>query len=102
MYPLGALFGLGFDTETLTDTLDGIIMVKAYGWAFVNPVKKLWYKFVVTLLGVIVAFVVGVSELLGLLAEKLIFEGPFWDFFTMLSENFGLIGYVILATFILT
>lgn len=135
MYPLGVLFGLGFDTATevgllgiaatkaqagfptavilifpalftagmsLIDTLDGIIMVKAYGWAFVNPVKKLWYNFVVTLMGVIVAFVVGIAELLGLLAEKLNLEGPFWDFFTMLSDNFGLIGYVILATFILT
>ncbi|KAF9901260.1 hypothetical protein EC991_006365 [Linnemannia zychae] len=135
MYPLGVLFGLGFDTATevgllgiaatnaqagfptviilifpalftagmsLIDTLDGIIMVKAYGWALVNPVKKLWYNFVVTLMGVIVAFVVGISELLGLLAEKLDLEGPFWDFFTMLSDNFGLIGYVILGTFILT
>ncbi|KAG0380202.1 hypothetical protein BGX24_009630 [Mortierella sp. AD032] len=135
MYPLGVLFGLGFDTATevgllgiaatkaqagfppavilifpalftagmsLIDTLDGIIMVKAYGWAFVNPVKKLWYNFVVTLLGVIVAFVVGISELLGLLAEKLDLEGSFWDFFAMLSDHFGLIGYVILATFILT
>ncbi|KAK3841054.1 MAG: high-affinity nickel transporter [Linnemannia gamsii] len=135
MYPLGVLFGLGFDTATevgllgiaatkaqagfppavilifpalftagmsLIDTLDGIIMVKAYGWAFVNPVKKLWYNFVVTLLGVIVAFVVGISELLGLLAEKLNLEGSFWDFFAMLSDHFGLIGYVILATFILT
>ncbi|KAH7036086.1 high-affinity nickel permease [Linnemannia elongata] len=135
MYPLGVLFGLGFDTATevgllgiaatnaqagfptavilifpalftagmsLIDTLDGIIMVKAYGWAFVNPVKKLWYNFVVTLLGVIVAFAVGIAELLALLAEKLNLEGPFWDFFTMLSDNFGLIGYVVLATFILT
>ncbi|KAF9542704.1 hypothetical protein EC957_001759 [Mortierella hygrophila] len=135
MYPLGVLFGLGFDTATevgllgiaatnaqagfptavilifpalftagmsLIDTLDGIIMAKAYGWAFVNPVKKLWYNFVVTLMGVIVAFVVGIAELLGLLAEKLDLEGPFWDFFTMLSDNFGLIGYVILGTFVLT
>ncbi|KAG0350827.1 hypothetical protein BG005_009661 [Podila minutissima] len=135
MYPLGVLFGLGFDTATevgllgiaatnaqagfptavilifpalftagmsLIDTLDGIIMVKAYGWAFVNPVKKLYYNFVVTLMGVVVAFVVGIAELLALLAEKLDLEGPFWDFFTMLSDHFGVIGYVILGTFILT
>ncbi|KAG0032232.1 hypothetical protein BGZ82_006617 [Podila clonocystis] len=135
MYPLGVLFGLGFDTATevgllgiaatnaqagfptavilifpalftagmsLVDTLDGIIMVKAYGWAFVNPVKKLYYNFVVTLMGVVVAFGVGIAELLALLAEKLDLEGPFWDFFTMLSDHFGVIGYVILGTFILT
>lgn len=135
MYPLGVLFGLGFDTATevgllgiaatnaqagfptvvilifpalftagmsLIDTLDGIIMVKAYGWAFVNPVKKLYYNFIVTLMGVVVAFVVGIAELLALLAEKLDLEGPFWDFFTMLSDHFGTIGYVILGTFIFT
>ena len=135
MYPLGVLFGLGFDTATevgllgiaatnaqagfptavilifpalftagmsLIDTLDGILMVNAYGWAFVNPVKKLWYNFVVTLMGVVVAFVVGLAELLGLLAEKLDLEGPFWDFFSMLSDNFGLIGYIILGAFVLT
>ncbi|KAF9322203.1 hypothetical protein BG003_005366 [Podila horticola] len=135
MYPLGVLFGLGFDTATevgllgiaatnaqagfptavilifpalftagmsLIDTLDGIIMVKAYGWAFVNPVKKLYYNFVVTLMGVVVAFVIGTAELLALLAEKLDLKGSFWDFFSMLSDHFGLIGYVILGTFIMT
>ncbi|KAF9357619.1 hypothetical protein BGX26_003410 [Mortierella sp. AD094] len=135
MYPLGVLFGLGFDTATevgllgiaathaearfptavilifpalftaamsLIDTLDGIIMVNAYGWAFVNPIKKLWYNFVVTLMGVIVAFVVGIAELLALLAEKLDLEGPFWDFFSMLSDNFGLIGYIIVGAFVFT
>ncbi|KAF9108677.1 hypothetical protein BGX27_008261 [Mortierella sp. AM989] len=135
MYPLGVLFGLGFDTATeigllgiaathaqsgfptaiilvfpalftaamsLIDTLDGIIMVNAYGWAFVNPVKKLWYNFVVTLMGVVVAFVVGLAELLALLAEKLDLEGPFWDFFSMLGDNFGLIGYIVVGAFVLT
>ncbi|KAF9323324.1 hypothetical protein BG006_001576 [Podila minutissima] len=135
MYPLGVLFGLGFDTATevgllgiaatnaqagfptavilifpalftagmsLIDTLDGIIMIKAYGWAFVNPVKKLYYNFVVTLMGVVVAFVVGIAELLALLAEKLDLEGLFWNFFTVLSDHFGVIGYMILGTFILT
>ncbi|GJJ77363.1 nickel/cobalt transporter (NiCoT) family protein [Entomortierella parvispora] len=135
MYPLGVLFGLGFDTATevgllgiaatnaqagfptavilifpalftagmsLIDTLDGILMVNAYGWAFVNPVKKLWYNFVVTLMGVIVAFVVGLAELLGLLAEQLDLEGPFWDFFSMLSDNFGLIGMTLLSIATLT
>ncbi|KAF9172916.1 hypothetical protein BGX21_006185 [Mortierella sp. AD011] len=135
MYPLGVLFGLGFDTATevgllgiaathaeagfptavtlifpalftvamsLIDTLDGIIMANAYGWAFVNPVKKLWYNFVVTLMGVIVAFVVGAAELLGLLAAELNLDGPFWNFFTMLSDNFGLIGYIIVGLFVFT
>ncbi|KAG0348169.1 hypothetical protein BG004_005825 [Podila humilis] len=135
MYPLGVLFGLGFDTATevgllgiaatnaragfstavilifpalftagmsLIDTLDGIVMVYAYGWAFVNPVKKLWYNFVVTLMGVVVAFVVGFTELFALLAEELELQGPFWGFFLLLSDNFGTIGYVILGSFVVT
>ncbi|CAO3574592.1 unnamed protein product [Mortierella alpina] len=135
MYPLGVLFGLGFDTATevgmlgiaatsahagfptavimifpalftagmsLIDTLDGVFMANAYGWAFVNPVKKLWYNFVVTFMGVIVAFVVGIAELLGLLANRLELKGSFWDFFLTLSDNFGLIGYVIVGIFVVT
>ncbi|KAF9281685.1 hypothetical protein BGZ68_006476 [Mortierella alpina] len=135
MYPLGVLFGLGFDTATevgmlgiaatsahagfpaavimifpalftagmsMIDTLDGMFMANAYGWAFVNPVKKLWYNFVVTFMGVIVAFVVGIAELLGLLANRLELEGSFWNFFVTLSDNFGLIGYVIVGVFVLT
>ncbi|KAG0350321.1 hypothetical protein BGZ54_003896 [Gamsiella multidivaricata] len=135
MYPLGVLFGLGFDTATevgmlgiaatsahagfpvavilifpalftagmtLIDTLDGITMAHAYSWALVNPVKKLWYNLVVTLMGIIIAFVVGFVQLLGLLAEQLHLEGAFWDFFVMLTDNFGLIGYVILGSFVVT
>jgi high-affinity nickel-transport protein len=135
MYPLGVLFGLGFDTATevgmlgiaatsaksgfpmvvtlifpalftagmsLIDTLDGIFMANAYGWAFVNPVKKLWYNFVVTLLGVIVAFTVGIIELLGLLAQELALKGPFWDFFVEVGDNFGLVGYIIIGAFVVT
>ncbi|KAF9932097.1 hypothetical protein FBU30_008911 [Linnemannia zychae] len=135
MYPLGVLFGLGFDTATevgmlgiaatsakegfptaitlifpalftagmsFIDTLDGILMANAYGWAFVNPVKKLWYNFVVTFLGVVVAFVVGIAELMGLLAEHLELKGAFWDFFLAVGDNFGHIGYIIIGIFIVT
>ncbi|KAI8346623.1 high-affinity nickel-transport protein-domain-containing protein [Mortierella sp. GBAus27b] len=135
MYPLGVLFGLGFDTATqvgvlgittvsahqqipvgiilifpalftagmsLIDTLDGILMANAYGWAFINPVRKLWYNLIVTLLGVLVAFVVGFAELFALLAEQLDLEGKFWDFFSMLANNFGIIGYVIIGLFVIT
>ncbi|KAF9154451.1 hypothetical protein BG015_000925 [Linnemannia schmuckeri] len=134
MYPLGVLFGLGFDTATevgllsiaatsaksgfpmavtlilptlftagmsLIDTLDGIFMANAYGWAFVNPVKKLWYNFVITLLGVFVAFFVGIVELLGLLAEVLNLDGSFWDFFAEVGDNFGLVGYIIIGAFVI-
>jgi high-affinity nickel-transport protein len=87
---------------SLIDTLDGILMANAYGWAFINPVRKLWYNLIVTLLGVLVAFVVGFAELFALLAEQLDLEGKFWDFFSMLADNFGIIGYVIIGLFVIT
>ncbi|KAG0242437.1 hypothetical protein BGW41_004166 [Actinomortierella wolfii] len=135
MYPLGLLFGLGFDTATqvgilgiaavsahqhfpmgvilifpalftagmsLVDTLDGILMANAYGWAFINPVRKLWYNFVITLLGVLVALVVGMVQLFSLFGEQLQLEGSFWNFFAMLSDQFTLIGYIIIGLFVVT
>ncbi|KAG0262805.1 hypothetical protein DFQ27_002118 [Actinomortierella ambigua] len=135
MYPLGLLFGLGFDTATqisvlgiaavsahqqfpmgvilifpalftaamsLIDTLDGILMANAYGWAFIHPVRKLWYNFVITFLGVIVALIVGMVQLFSLLADQLHLEGKFWEFFSMLADHFTIIGAVIVALFAIT
>ena len=34
-----ALFTAGM---ALVDTADSALMVGAYGWAFVNPLRKLW------------------------------------------------------------
>ena len=103
MYPLGLLFGLGFDTATeigllgisaaeaskglslwsilvfpalfaagmsLIDTTDNILMLGAYGWAFVKPIRKLYYNLTITSVSVIVAFAVGGIEALGLLASQ--------------------------------
>ncbi|WDZ96758.1 HoxN/HupN/NixA family nickel/cobalt transporter [Herbaspirillum sp. WKF16] len=132
MYPLGFLFGLGFDTATeisllgisatqtanglpiwsillfpllftaamsLVDTTDGILMLGAYGWAFVKPVRKLYYNMTITFMSVLVAVAVGSIEVLGLLAEKLELSGAFWDFVGELSDNFGVIGYLIIGVF---
>src|SRR6185437_948689 len=112
MYPLGVLFGLGFDTATeigllaisaaeaskglslwsvlvfpvlfaagmaLIDSTDNILMLGAYGWAFVRPIRKLYYNITITLVSVVVALVVGGIEALGLLAGKLELKGVFWD-----------------------
>jgi high-affinity nickel-transport protein len=87
---------------SLIDTLDGIFMANIYGWAFVNPVKKIWYNLVVTFMGVVIAFVIGIGQLLGLLARELGLKGSFWDAFMILSDNFGLIGYVVVGIFVLT
>lgn len=133
MYPLGVLFGLGFDTATevgllgisatqaaqgfpmwsilvfpalftaamsLTDTTDSALMVGTYGWAFVRPMRKLYYNMTITLVSVVAALVVGGVEVLGLIGGKLGLGGPFWDFVAMLGGNFGVFGYGIVAFFI--
>jgi len=138
MYPIGFLFGLGFDTATevallaatavaasnlpfyvvlllpllftagmsLADTTDGVMMLGAYGWAFVNPVRKLFYNISITLVSVIVAVLVGALELLSIIQSEAHLSGPFWDQVNFLNngndgKNFGYIGGGIIAIFIL-
>jgi high-affinity nickel-transport protein len=133
MYPLGLLFGLGFDTATevgllgisaaeasqglpiwsilvfpalftagmsLVDTLDSTLMVGAYEWAFVKPIRKLYYNMTITLVSVLIALLVGGLETLGLLADKLSLEGSFWEAVGKLNDNFGVMGFVIIGIFI--
>ncbi|GAB5585383.1 hypothetical protein Unana1_00283 [Umbelopsis nana] len=119
MYPLGLLFGLGFDTSTeiallsitaiqgangmsLIDTLDGMLMLFAYSWSYINPVRKLYYNIVITSISVTVAFLVALIEMFALIGERLGYEGGFWDFIAILSDNFGIIGYIIIGAFVLT
>ena len=135
MYPLGVLFGLGFDTATeigllgisaaqassgmsvwsilifptlftagmaLVDTTDSILMLGAYGWAFIKPIRKLYYNMTITFVSVIVALLVGGIEALGLLAGQLHLKGRFWDAVGNLNDNFGTIGYFIVALFALS
>jgi high-affinity nickel-transport protein len=135
MYPLGFLFGLGFDTATeigllgmsasqasqglspwaimvfpilfsagmsLVDTLDGHMMLGAYGWAYLKPVRKIYYNMTITLVSVIVAIVVGSIEALGLIADQLKLQGRMWEALNALNNNFGTIGYVIIGIFLLS
>jgi high-affinity nickel-transport protein len=135
MYPLGVLFGLGFDTATeigvlgisaaeaskglsfaailvfpvlfaagmsLIDTTDNILMLGAYGWAFVKPIRKLYYNITITSVSVIVALVVGGIEALGLLAGHFHLKGWFWDGVARLNDNFGTLGYFIVGLFALS
>jgi nickel/cobalt transporter (NiCoT) family protein len=132
-YPLGLLFGLGFDTATevallvlaggagaaglpiwavaclpilfaagmsLLDTLDGVFMNFAYGWALSRPIRKVFYNLTVTGLSVAVAVVVGGAELLSVLADELGLRGGIWDRVSNLDLN--LLGYAIAALFVLT
>jgi nickel/cobalt transporter (NiCoT) family protein len=135
MYPLGFLFGLGFDTATeigvlgisaaeaskglplgsilifpvlfaagmsLIDTTDNILMLGAYGWAFVKPIRKLYYNLTITSVSVIVALVVGGIEALGLLVGRFGWKGSVWDTVVRLNENFGTLGYFIVGLFVLS
>jgi high-affinity nickel-transport protein len=135
MYPIGLLFGLGFDTATevgllgiaaatagkgipiaailifpalftagmtLMDTTDSVLMLGAYGWAFVKPIRKLYYNLNITLISVIVALVVGGIEALGILITELNLSGPPWDQINILGNNFGLLGVIIVGLFLLS
>jgi high-affinity nickel-transport protein len=131
MYPLGVLFGLGFDTATevgllalaagvavhsvpvlaiislpilfaagmsLMDTLDGAFMSQAYGWAFSNPVRKVYYNITVTSLSVVVALAVGTVELLQVMSQRFALSGGFWSWLDGL--DFGTLGYGIVGLFV--
>jgi high-affinity nickel-transport protein len=135
MYPLGILFGLGFDTATeigllgisaaeaskglsissilvfpalfaagmsLIDSTDNILMLGAYGWAFVKPVRKLYYNITITSVSVVVALAVGGIEALGLLAGQFHLTGGVWGLVVKLNDNFGMLGYGIVALFALS
>ncbi len=133
MYPVGLLFGLGFDTATevallflaagaassnlpvyailclpvlfaagmsLLDTIDGSFMNFAYGWAFSQPVRKVYYNLTITGLSVAVAFIVGSIELLSIAPTELGLHGAFWAWAS--SVDLNEVGYFILGLFVLT
>ncbi|MBO2445750.1 HoxN/HupN/NixA family nickel/cobalt transporter [Actinomadura barringtoniae] len=132
MYPLGFLFGLGFDTASeigllalagsaaaasglpwyavlclpiifaagmsLWDTIDGTFMNFAYGWAFSNPVRKIFYNITLTGISVVFAFVIGGTELLQVAQERFDLTGGFWDWIAALDLNIA--GFIITGVLI--
>jgi high-affinity nickel-transport protein len=84
---------------SLIDTTDNILMLGAYGWAFVKPIRKLYYNITITCISVVVAFVVGGIEALGLLVEHFHLTGTFWDGVAKLNDHFGTLGYFIVGLF---
>jgi high-affinity nickel-transport protein len=77
-------------------------MLGAYGWAFVKPVRKLYYNLTITAASILVALVVGGLETLNLIGDQLglIAGGGFWGMIGMLNDNFGVLGYFIVGIFI--
>ncbi len=92
-----ALFAAGM---ALIDTSDGVLMLGAYNWAFVRPIRKLYYNLVITAVSVIVAVLIGGIEGLGLIGDQLGLEGWFWDVIGSLNDNFNGIGFAIIGVFI--
>jgi high-affinity nickel-transport protein len=132
MYPVGLLFGLGFDTATeiallatagtaaagglplygilslpilfaagmsLLDTIDGALMNFAYHWAFLNPVRKVFYNIAITALSVLVALVIGPLALISVLSESGSLPGGFFDFVGSLDLHH--VGYAVVGMFVL-
>ncbi len=91
------LFAAGM---SLVDTTDGVLMLGAYDWAFVHPIRKLYYNLTITLVSVLVAVLIGGIETLGLLADQLSLKGGFWDVIGALNDNFSNLGFVIIGVFI--
>ena len=86
---------------SLIDTTDSVLMLGAYGWAFVKPIRKLYYNLTITFVSVVVALVIGGVEALGLIGDKLGLEGAFWRLIGHVNDNFGVLGYFIVGLFIL-
>ena len=133
IYPVGVLFGLGFDTVTeigllvlagtsvaaglpwyavtclpilfaagmaLLDTIDGTFMNFAYGWAFANPVRKVYYNITITGLSVAVAMIIGTIELLSILQDQFGLTGGFWNWIANFDLNkigFGIVGMFVVV-----
>lgn len=133
MYPLGLLFGLGFDTASevallglaatsganhvpilfilvlpalfaagmsLVDSTDGVLMLGAYGWAYVKPIRKLYYNLNITLISVLIAFAIGGVEVLSIVGDRWHLTGGIWDL--VASLDFGIIGFAIIAIFVVS
>jgi high-affinity nickel-transport protein len=133
LYPVGALFGLGFDTATevallalagsgaaaglpwyavlvvpllfaagmtLMDTLDGLLMTVAYDWAFLQPVRKIYYNLAVTGLSIAVALLIGSIELVSILHDDLDWVDPITSWISGIDLNNA--GLAIVALFALT
>jgi len=92
---LPILFAAGM---CLFDTIDGTFMNFAYGWAFSKPVRKVYYNITITSLSVLIAFVIGGVELLGLLSQQLNINGRFWT--AMQHADLNTLGFVIVGMFV--
>jgi high-affinity nickel-transport protein len=86
----------------LIDSLDSILMLFTYTWAYVNPVRKLFYNLTITTISVLVAVLVAMIEFFALIGEQLELDNGWWRFWYFLSDSFEWIGVIIVGAFIVT
>lgn len=91
-----ALFAAGM---ALVDTADSVLMVSAYRWAFVDPVRKLWYNLTITGASVAVALFIGGVEALGLIGQRLGLEGVVWSLVDSLAGSLANFGFAVIGLF---
>jgi len=92
-----ALFAAGM---SLIDTTDGVLMLGAYNWAFLKPMRKLYYNLIITFVSVVVAVLIGGIETLGLIGDQFDLTGWFWEAIGALNDNFNGLGFFIIGVFI--
>ncbi len=85
---------------SLIDSLDGILMLGAYGWALLKPERKLFYNMTITLTSVVVALLIGGVEGLQIVSKHTGAKGGLWDLANQIKiENWGfyMIGIFMLC-----
>ncbi|KAG1436205.1 hypothetical protein G6F56_013658 [Rhizopus delemar] len=86
----------------LIDSFDSMLMLFTYTWAYVNPVRKLFYNLTITSISVVVAIIVALIELFSMIGEQLELDNGWWQFWYFLSDSFEYIGIIIVGAFIIT
>jgi high-affinity nickel-transport protein len=83
---------------SLVDTTDGVAMLGAYGWAYVRPVRKLYYNMNITLISVLIALFIGGVEVLQVISSETGMSGGLLGWANRLPlVN---LGYYIIGIFI--
>ena len=91
-----ALFAVGM---ALVDTADGVLMLGAYEWAYIRPIRKLYYNVTITAVSALLAVTIGGIETAALLADKLDLSGGLWDVARQLGAHFNMLGFFIIGVF---
>jgi high-affinity nickel-transport protein len=85
---------------SLIDTTDGIAMLGAYGWAYVRPVRKLYYNMNITLISVLIALFIGGIEVAQVISTETGATGPISDFANRIQ--FNVLGFYIIGIFMVS